>query len=236
MMLLIGRRTRTRGEGQAPTSDTNQASAVILTSDYAGRMKKPSRPDRKESKFQSTGTDWPVDERKQELNEVFSLVYEELKRLASHIRRGHAGETLNTTALVHEAYLKLRASKSLQYESEAHFKWIAAKAMRQILVDAARRRETRKRGGAGEAILVTLDASVGIKPTCDEEIIALEMALQKLEEMCPRQAKVVECRYFGTMTVEQTAEALGVSASVVERDWRTAKAWLASVLNPPAKD
>ena len=84
-----------------------------------------------------------------------------------------------------------------------------------------------------EAILGTLDASVGIKPTCDEEIIALELALRKLEEMSPRQAKVVECRFFGSMTVEQTAEALHVSASVVEPDWRAAKAWLDAVLAPP---
>lgn len=174
-----------------------------------------------------------MNERNQDMNEVFSLVYEELKRLASYIRRSQPGATLNTTGLVHEAWLKLQNSSSLQFESDAHFKAIAAKAMRQILVDAARRREARKRGGAGEAILVTLDASVGIKPTCDEEIIALETALRRLEEMSPRQAKVIECRYFGTMTVEQTAEALGVSASVIERDWRAAKAWLASVLAPP---
>jgi RNA polymerase sigma factor (TIGR02999 family) len=176
--------------------------------------------------------DKAMDESNQDLNEVFSLVYEELKRLAHFIRRGQAESTLNTTALVHEAWLKLQASKSLQYQSEAHFKWIAARAIRQILLDAARRREARKRGGAGEAILVTLDASVGIKPTCDEEIIAVESALRKLEEMSPRQAHVVECRFYGSMTVEQTAEALGVSTSVVERDWRAAKAWLGSMLQP----
>jgi RNA polymerase sigma-70 factor, ECF subfamily len=173
-----------------------------------------------------------MDERNRELNEVFSLVYEELRRLASYIRRGRPESTLNTTALVHEAWLKLQASKSLQYESEAHFKWIAARAIRQILLDAARRREARKRGGAGEAILVTLDASVGIKPTCDEEIIAIERSLHKLEEMSPRQAHVVECRFYGSMTVQQTAEALSVSASVVERDWRAARAWLAAELKP----
>lgn len=182
------------------------------------------------------GANGPVNERKQELNEVFSLVYEELKRLTHFIRRGNPGVTLSTTALVHEAWLKLQASKSLQFESEAHFKWIAARAVRQILLDAARRREAKKRGGAGEAILVTLDASVGIKPACDEEIIALETALNKLAELSPRQAKVVECRFFGSMTVEQTAEALGVSTSVVERDWRAAKAWLSSVLNPPTEN
>lgn len=167
-----------------------------------------------------------------ELNDVLSLVYEELKRLASYIRRSQPGATLNTTGLVHEAWLKLQNSSSLQFESEAHFKAIAARAMRQILVDAARRREARKRGGAGEAILVTLDASVGVKPTCDEDVIALETTLHKLKEMNPRQAQVVECRFFGSMSVEETAKALGISKSVVERDWRAARAWLASVLTP----
>jgi RNA polymerase sigma factor (TIGR02999 family) len=184
------------------------------------------------SRLLAGGEELLEEEQRTDLNEIFSLVYEELKRLASYIRRGQPGATLNTTALVHEAWLKLQKSVSLEFESEAHFKAIAAKAMRQILVDAARRREARKRGGAGEAILVTLDASVGIKPTCDAEIIALEAALHKLEEMDPRQAKVVECRFFGSMTVEQTAGVLCVSASVVERDWRAAKAWLGSVLAP----
>jgi RNA polymerase sigma factor, TIGR02999 family len=167
-----------------------------------------------------------------ELNEIFSLVYEELKRIAASIRRSQLNPYLNTTTLVHEAWLKLQNSPSLRFQSDAHFKAIAAKAMRQILVDAARRREARKRGGAGEAILITLDSSVGIKPSCDEEILALEEALHKLEEMSPRQAKVVECRFFGSMSVDQTAEALDVSASVVERDWRAAKAWLGAMLAP----
>ncbi len=173
-----------------------------------------------------------MDDGQDALNDVFSLVYEELKRLASYIRRGQPDATFNTTALVHEAWLKLQKSSSLQFKSEVHFKAIAAKAMRQILLDAARRREARKRGGAGEAILVTLDDSVGIKPACDEEIIALDMAMNELKLMDPRQVLVVECRFFGSMTVEETADALGVSASVVERDWRAAKAWLSAVLKP----
>lgn len=173
-----------------------------------------------------------ADEQRAELDEVFSLVYEELRRLASYIRRGQSGATLCTTALVHETWLKLRSSHSLRFQSEAHFKAIAAKAMRQILVDAARRRAARKRGGAGEAILIELDASLGIKPTSDAEIIALETALHKLEEMSPRQAMVVECRFFGSMNVGETAEALDVSTASVERDWRAARAWLVSVLTP----
>lgn len=168
----------------------------------------------------------PVTEQHPELNEVFSLVYEELKRLASYIRRGHGETTLNTTGLVHEAWLKLQNSHALRFESEAHFKAIAAKAMKQILVDAARRREARKRGGAGEVILVTFDDSMGIKPTRDEEILALDEAIRKLTEMNRRQADVVEYRFFGSMSVEDTAKVLGVSESVVERDWRAARAWL----------
>jgi DNA-directed RNA polymerase specialized sigma subunit len=100
-----------------------------------------------------------------------------------------------------------------------------------MLGAAARRRNAMMWGGGGEAILVTLDASIGIKPTCDEDIIALDSALRKLEEMDQRQAKVVECRYFGSMTVEETAKALSISASAVERDWRAARAWLGAVLS-----
>ena len=178
------------------------------------------------------GVQQPVSVEEQDLNEVFSLVYEELKRLGSYIRRGQQGATLNTTALVHEAWIKLKASKSLEFKSEAHFKHIAAKAMRQILVDAARRRDARKRGGAGEAIMVPLDFTIGVRPTTGAEIIALETALHKLEQMSPRQLNVIECRFYGSMTVEQTAEALEISTASVERDWRTARAWLAAVLEP----
>lgn len=166
------------------------------------------------------------------LNEVFSLVYEELKRIAASVRRKQFGAPLNTTTLVHEAWLKLRGSPSLCFESEAHFKAITATAIRQILLDAARRNDARKRGGAGAAVLVTLDESVGIKPARDEEIIALDIALCELSEMNARQAQVVECRFYGSMTVAETAKALDISESAVERDWRTAKAWLASVLAP----
>jgi RNA polymerase sigma factor (TIGR02999 family) len=167
-----------------------------------------------------------------ELNEVFSTVYEELKRIAASIRRKQYGAALNTTTLVHEAWIKLRRSPSFQFTSDAHFKAIAATAMRQILFDAARRNEARKRGGAGAVILVELDEAVGIKASRNEEVIALEMTLRKLAEMNMRQARVVECRFYGSMTVEETAEALGISESVVERDWRAAKAWLSSMIDP----
>lgn len=164
------------------------------------------------------------------LDEVFSLVYEELRRLASYVRRGDASATLNSTALVHEAWLKLKGSPRVAETSVPHFKGIAARAMRQVLVEAARRRLARKRGGAGQAIFVELEESVGSLEPNDTELLSLDSALERLAAMNARQAQVVEYRFFGGLTVTESASMLGVSESVVERDWRVAKAWLADAI------
>lgn len=160
-----------------------------------------------------------------DLDHVFSLVYEELRRLASHLRRREPNISLNSTALVHEAWMKLKDSPHLAGTSVPHFKAIAARAMRQVLVDQARRRQAQKRGG--EVVLVTLDESAEQIASCNSELLALEVALERLTRMNPRQAQMVECRFFGGLNVAETAELLGVSESAIERDWRAAKAWLA---------
>jgi RNA polymerase sigma factor (TIGR02999 family) len=165
------------------------------------------------------------------LDDLFSLVYEELRRLASYARRREPNITLNSTALVHEAWIKLKDSPHLAATSAAHFKAIAARAMRQVLVDEARRRQALKRGG-GEVILVTLDDLAVQIASCDAELLALESALEELARMNTRQAQMVEYRFFGGLNVAETANLLGVSESAIERDWRAAKAWLASRIRP----
>lgn len=174
-----------------------------------------------------SGSNGSGSEERLAFDDIFSLVYEELRRLASFIRRNEPNITINSTALVHEAWLKLKDSPHLAAMSVPHFKAIAAKAMRQVLVDEARRRRARKRGGAGEAIFLTLNDSVEQIVSCDEELLALEAALEQLAQMNVRQAQMVECRFFGGLNVSETAELLGVSESAIERDWRAAKAWLA---------
>jgi len=159
------------------------------------------------------------------LDRLFSLAYGELRHLAQLVRRRGAGQTLNTTALVHEAYLKLRPDQGLALEDRAHFTYIVARAMRQVLVDAARRKTAAKRGG-GEAA-VTLDESVSAAPVRAGQLMQLEEALQQLEQVDPRRARIVECRFFGGLSVDETAGALGISAATVKRDWRVARAWLA---------
>lgn len=170
--------------------------------------------------------------RRRELDEVFSLVYEELRRLAAAVRRNDPGANVSSTTLVHEAWLKLRDSPHLADTSVPHFKAIAARAMRQVLVDAARKRIAHKRGGKDDMIQVTLDESVGIAPSSDAELIELDRAMDRLAQMNSRQAQVVECRFFGGLNVVEAASLLSVSESVIERDWRAAKAWLASALRP----
>ncbi len=171
------------------------------------------------------GSNRPVDD-------LFSLTYEELRRLASLTRRTQGNPTINTTALVHEAWLKMKDSPGLASKSLAHFKSIAAKAMRQILVDEARRRNARKRGGAGEvANFVPFEEGQAVV-SCDEELLALDDCLSELALLSPRQAQVIETRFFGGLSVAETAELLGVSESAIERDWRAARAWLACRVRP----
>ena len=164
------------------------------------------------------------------LNELFSATYEELRRLASSVKRSDPSATLNPTALVNEAWLKLANSPGLASASHLHFKRIAARAMRQLLVEAARRRNADKRGG-GEAVrMVTFDESLVQGGNCAKEVIALDLALQELARFQPRQASVVESRFFGGCDMSETATLLGVSEATILRDWRAAKAWLAQAL------
>jgi RNA polymerase sigma factor (TIGR02999 family) len=164
-------------------------------------------------------------EGKQALDQLFSATYEELRRLASSVSRGDPSETLNPTALVNEAYLKLAASLRIEPASRLHFKRIAARAMRQVLVEAARRRSARKRGG--DPAFVTFDDTLDATIRSSEQVLALDTALQDLGRMQPRQAQLVELRFFGGLDVSETAELLDVSQSTAERDWRAARAWLA---------
>jgi RNA polymerase sigma factor (TIGR02999 family) len=165
------------------------------------------------------------------LNALFPLVYDELSLLAHRHRQKWDGDlTLNTTALVHEAYLKIAGQKRLPAESRAHFVAVAAKAMRHILCNYARDRRRQKRGGAVQHVALEpasdLAAALDLSVAQTDTLAALDDALQRLEQVAERQSRVVECRFFGGMSVEDAAVALGVSARSVKRDWNFARAWL----------
>ncbi len=163
------------------------------------------------------------------LNRLFSVTYEELRRLASSVRRSDPGATLSPTTLVNEAWVKLANSPYFATTSQLHFKRIAARAMRQVLIEAARRRMAQKRGGEG-VMVVTFDDSQTEAAPCGRELVALDSALQELAKVQPRQAMMVESRFFGGLDVSETAELLNVSEATILRDWRAAKAWLANEL------
>jgi RNA polymerase sigma factor (TIGR02999 family) len=153
------------------------------------------------------------------------LVYDELRRLAKHYMRDErAGHTLETTALIHEAYLRLIDTSQVRWQNRAHFFSIAARLMRQILVDFARERGYQKRGGGARQ--VSLDEALLISRERDEDLVALDEALGALAEVDERKARVVELRFFGGLSEKEIAEALQVSAETVRRDWRLAKSWL----------
>jgi RNA polymerase sigma factor (TIGR02999 family) len=159
------------------------------------------------------------------MERLFPLVYEELRRIAHRAFRGEqTGHTLGTTGLVHEAYLRLADQTRLEYRDRAHFYGIAARAMRHILVDYARRHRAAKRGGAQRAISLD-DAMLGVEDRA-ETLLALDEALKQLEALDPRLGQVVLCRFFGGLTEEETGEVLGVTARTVRRDWLKAKGWL----------
>jgi RNA polymerase sigma factor (TIGR02999 family) len=153
------------------------------------------------------------------------LVYNELHRVAgAYMRREHAGHTLQTTALVNEAYIRLVDSSRVRWQNRAHFFAIAAQLMRRILVDFARSRGYQKRGGAWKR--VTLVDGLGAAANVDCDLIAIDDAIEDLAKLDPRKARVVELRFFGGLSLEETAEALQVSTDTIGRDWRAAKAWL----------
>lgn len=159
------------------------------------------------------------------LDQLLPLVYHELhQQAARYLRRERPDHTLQATALVHEAYLQLVDQAQVNWQNRAHFFGAAAQAMRRILVDSARAHQAEKRG-AGEDQL-PLDEAIGISDKRSADLIALDDALQTLAQMDVQQCRVVELRYFGGLSIEETAEALGISPATVKREWNSAKVWL----------
>jgi len=165
------------------------------------------------------------------LEKLIPLVYDELRRLARrYMNREPAGHTLQTTALVNEAYFRLVEQKDVKWQNRAHFFAISAQLMRRILVSMARARQADKRGG--EARQVSLDEAPAISRERAAELVALDDAMNELAALDRRRSQVVELRYFGGLSVEETAEVLNISPDTVMRDWKRAKAWLKTVLSP----
>jgi RNA polymerase sigma factor (TIGR02999 family) len=165
---------------------------------------------------------------------LIPLVYRHLHRIAaSYMRRERPDHTLQATALVHEAYLRLVSQEETDWQDRAHFFGIAARLMRQILVEHARARQAGKRGGAVEKL--PLDQALEFTPARSRELIELDNALESLGRLDPRQARVVELRFFGGLTVEETAEVLGIAPRTVKRDWSVARAWLHGEIFPKAR-
>lgn len=163
------------------------------------------------------------------LAQLTPIVYDELHRLAHrYMRREQAGHALQTTALVNEAYLRLVDSRRVGWQNRAHFFAVAAQLMRRVLVDVARRQRSQKHGGDWQ--MVTLPDGFEPAVASDTDIVAVDDALQELARLDPRKARVVELRFFGGLSLEETAEALGVSTDTVGRDWRAARAWLSREL------
>ena len=164
------------------------------------------------------------------LERLIPLVYNELRRLARQcMRQERAGHTLQTTALVNEAYLRLVKSSRVDWHDRAHFFAVAAQLMRRVLVDEARKRNFQKRGG--EFTRLTLSDEVLPAQQQEIDLIALDEALERLAQFAPRKCKVVEMRFFGGLSIDQTSAVLGVSVDIVKREWRTAKLWLLQELS-----
>jgi RNA polymerase sigma factor (TIGR02999 family) len=163
----------------------------------------------------------------QPMEEMFPLVYAELRRMAARkLRSERDGHTLCTTALVHEAWLELTKLTRIEWQNRAHFLAIAAQAMRRILIDYAVARRRQKRGGGMPIESLDESDALAIAQVRGDELLALDEALDRLMVMNQRQGRIVECRFYGGMSVEETAEALEVSPATVKREWSTARAWL----------
>jgi RNA polymerase sigma factor (TIGR02999 family) len=160
------------------------------------------------------------------MEDLFPVVYDQLRRMAARkLRNERTSHTLSATALVHEAWLELSKLNRIEWQNRAHYLALAAQAMRRILIDYAVGRKRQKRGG-GQAP-VPLDTEVwAVAATRSDDLLALDEALARLAALNDRQARIVECRYYGGMTVEETAETLNVSPATVKREWATARAWL----------
>jgi RNA polymerase sigma factor (TIGR02999 family) len=162
---------------------------------------------------------------KEALDKLMPIVYDELRRQAArYLRREQAGHTLQTTALIHEAYVRLVDQRNVQWQNRAHFFGIAAQMMRRILVDHARGKRRAKRGGSDVKVSLA-DTTIPVKER-DLDVVSLDEALTRLAEIDEQQSKVVELRFFSGLTVEETAEVMGISPATVKRDWSMAKAWL----------
>jgi RNA polymerase sigma factor (TIGR02999 family) len=162
---------------------------------------------------------------KEALDQLMPIVYDELRRQAArYLRRERPGNTLQTTALIHEAYVRLVDQRNVQWQNRAHFFGIAAQLMRRILVDHARAKKRVKRGGSDVRVSLG-DATVAVKGQ-DLDVVALDEALQRLAQIDEQQSRVVELRFFSGLTVEETAEVMHISTATVKRDWSMAKAWL----------
>ena len=159
------------------------------------------------------------------LDALIAIVHKELHKLAKHYLRGERrGHTLQTSALVNEVYVRLVDHQNINWQNRAHFFGVAAQAMRRVLVDYARARKAEKRGG--EAVQVSLDGAINVAEEKALELIALDDALRDLAKMDARKSRIVELRYFGGLSVEETAEVVGIAAITVIREWNAAKAWL----------
>ncbi|MFV2073923.1 MAG: sigma-70 family RNA polymerase sigma factor [Thermoanaerobaculales bacterium] len=173
--------------------------------------------------------------RKEALDRLIPVVYGELRRIAhGKLRHEDTGHTLNTTVLVHEAYLKLVNVREVQWQDRTHFFAVAARLMRRILVDYARGRKREKRGG--DAVQISLAEAMVVSVERTEVLLELDEALSRLETQNERQCRVVECRYFAGLSVEETAEALRTSPATVKRDWAFSKAWLNRELGADSPD
>jgi RNA polymerase sigma-70 factor (ECF subfamily) len=166
---------------------------------------------------------------RQSVDTLLPIVYQELRRLAAaYLRRERPGQTLQPTALVHEAYMRLMKDRPDRWQNRAHFCAIAAHSMRQILIERARARGAQKRGGAQPR--VTLDEALVAGGERSIDLVALDEALERLATFDPEQARLVELRFFGGLTVEETADAMSISPATVKRHWTVARAWLAREL------
>jgi RNA polymerase sigma factor (TIGR02999 family) len=168
--------------------------------------------------------EWSKGDR-QSFDKLLPIVYQELRRLAQHyLQQERPDHTLQATALVHEAYLKLIDTKIVRWENRAHFFAVTAQVMRHILVDLARQRRAQKRGGGQK---LALDEALGVPDEAETvNLVALDEALDRLAAVDARQSRIIELRYFGGLSMEETAEVLGISTSTVKREWRMARAWL----------
>ncbi|HKQ80028.1 MAG TPA: sigma-70 family RNA polymerase sigma factor [Blastocatellia bacterium] len=172
---------------------------------------------------------------KEAFDKLISLVYRELRRMArQYMRRERAGATLQTTALINELYIRLIDYTQMRWQDRAHFFAVAAQAMRRILVERARARQSDKRGAGTQMVSLDEAANLAVERTAD--LVALDDALTSLAAVAPRKVQIVELRYFGGLSIEEAAEVLGVSSPTVQREWRAAKAWLYRAISERISD